>query len=94
MAADIKRFYQESMAAFNGTAPTYHIALLEKPTLIWNFHSLLSGIQMMLFFMLTDDHTPLKLCRNCMMPFVAKRPNAVFCSEECRKSFYKKTDKK
>lgn len=36
-----------SMAAFDGMAPTYHIALFDKPTIVWNFHSLMLGIQLL-----------------------------------------------
>lgn len=32
------------MAAFGGNVLTYHIALLDKPTIIWDFHSLLLGV--------------------------------------------------
>ena len=32
------------MAAFGGIAPTYHIELLEKPTIYWDFHSLLLDV--------------------------------------------------
>ena len=46
---------QQSMAAFDGNAPTYHIALLDKPTIMWDFHSLLLGIQLMFSFMLADE---------------------------------------
>ena len=51
------------MKAFGGIAPTYHIELLDQPTLFWDFHSLLLGIQMMFSFMLVDDAKPLKLCK-------------------------------
>lgn len=43
------------MEAFDGIAPSYHIELLEKPTIYWAFHSLLLGIQMTFSFMLVDD---------------------------------------
>jgi hypothetical protein len=62
---DTRNLYRQSMAAFDGIAPTYHIALLDKPTIIWDFHSLLLGIQMMFSFMLTDDAKPLRLCKHC-----------------------------
>ena len=39
------------------------IAMMDKPTSIWDFHSLLSGIQLMFSFMLTDNKTPIRLCR-------------------------------
>ena len=42
------------MAAFGGIAPSYHIELLDKPTIYWDFHSLLLGIQMMFSFLLVD----------------------------------------
>lgn len=59
-----RQMMQQSMAAFGGIAPTYHIALLDKPTIVWDFHSLLLGIQMMFSFMLTDSENPIKLCRH------------------------------
>ena len=42
--------YRQGMSAFGGIAPTYHIALLDKSTIIWDFHSLLSCLQMMFNF--------------------------------------------
>lgn len=81
---DGRNLYRQSMAAFEGVAPTYHIALLEKPTIVWDFHSLLAGIQMMFSFMLTDEQNPLRLCKHCMKVFVASRPSAVFCSPQCK----------
>ena len=81
---DGRNLYRQSMAAFEGVAPTYHIALLEKPAIVWDFHSLLAGIQMMFSFMLTDEQNPLRLCKHCMKVFVASRPSAVFCSPQCK----------
>lgn len=51
----IRDLYRQGMAAFGGIAPTYHIALLDKPTIVWDFHSLLLGVQMMFSFMLTGE---------------------------------------
>ena len=53
---ETRQMMQQSMAAFGGIAPTYHIAL-DKPTIIWDFHSLMLGVQMMFSFMLTDSET-------------------------------------
>ena len=93
---DTRRLMQQSMAAFGGNAPTYHIALLDKPTIIWDFHSLLLGIQMMFSFMLTDSKNPIRLCRHCTKAFVASRPSAVFCSPQCKNkhNVYKSRAKK
>lgn len=84
---DTRNLYRQAMAAFYGIAPTYHIALLEKPTIIWDFHSLLLGIQMMFSFMLTDDKRPLRICRHCTKAFVASRPSAIFCSPQCKNQY-------
>lgn len=84
---DTKNLYRQSMASFDGIAPTYHIALLDKPTIVWDFHSLLLGIQMMFSFMLTDDKKPIKLCKHCTKVFVASRPDAVFCSPQCKNRY-------
>lgn len=79
-----QQFMQQSMAAFDGIAPTYHIVLLDKPTIVWDFHSLLLGVQMMFSFMLTDSENPIRLCKHCTKAFVASRPSTVFCSPQCK----------
>ncbi len=78
---------QQGMEAFGGNAPTYRIALLDKPTIVWDFHSLMLGLQMMFSFMLTDTDNPIRLCKHCSKVFIASRPSAVFCSPQCKNRF-------
>lgn len=85
--ADSRGIYRQAMAAFDGNAPTYHIALLDKPTIVWDFHSLLLGIQMMFSFMLTDTQQPMRICKKCTKVFRASRPSAVFCSSRCKNQY-------
>ncbi len=82
-----KDLYRQGMATFGGIAPTYHIELLEKPTIVWDFHSLLLAIQMMFSFMLTDEKSSLKVCKHCGKVFLASRPNTVFCSGQCKNQY-------
>jgi len=82
-----RNLYRRGMAAFGGIAPTYHIALLDKPTIVWDFYSLLLGVQMMFSFMLTDEAKPLRCCRHCQMAFLSGHPNAVFCSARCKNQY-------
>jgi hypothetical protein len=82
-----KQLYRQGMAAFGGIAPTYHIELLDRPTIVWDFHSLLLGVQMMFSFMLTDETSSLKVCKHCGSAFVAGRPNSVFCSGRCKNQY-------
>ena len=82
-----KQLYRQGMAAFGGIAPTYHIELLERPTIVWDFHSLLLGMQMMFSFMLTDEKSALKVCKHCGKAFGANRPNSVFCSGKCKNRY-------
>ena len=79
--------YRQGMMAFGGIMPTYHIALLDKPTIVWDFHSLLLGVQMMFSFILTDEKKRLCCCRYCEKVFFAKHPNAVFCSAQCKNRY-------
>ena len=60
------------------------LIMTDKPIIVWDFHSLLLGVQMMFSFMLTDSENPIKLCRHCTKAFVASRPSAVFCSPQCK----------
>lgn len=82
-----KNLYRQGMAAFGGITPTYHIELLDRPTIVWDFHSLLLGVQMMFSFMLTDEKSLLKVCKHCGKAFVAGRPNSVFCSGRCKNQY-------
>ena len=75
--ADEKRLMAQGVAAFGGIAPTYRIALLDKPTIVWEFHSLLIGLQMMFSFMMAEDKTPLRMCDSCDTIFVASRKPAL-----------------
>lgn len=84
---DSKNLYRKGMECFGGIAPTYHIALLDKPTIIWEFNSLLLAIQMMFSFMLTDESSTIKLCKHCNKIFVASRPNVQFCSPQCKNQY-------
>lgn len=88
--------YRQGMAAFGGVAPTYHIALLDKPTIVWDFHSLLLGVQMMFSFMLVDEKKPLRICKHCQGAFAANHPNTAFCSARCKNQYnvYKSRAKK
>ena len=92
---DARGLYRKAMAAFGGIAPSYHIELLDKPTIYWDFHSLLLGIQMMFSFMLVDDDQPLRLCKHCQKVFLGSRSNAAFCSPRCKNQYnvYKSREK-
>ena len=62
MEEETREIYRAGMAAFEGIAPEYHIELSDRPTVVWDFHSLLLAIQMMFSFMLVDETATLKLC--------------------------------
>ena len=91
-----KNTFRLGMSAFGGIAPTYHIELLDRPTIVWDFYSLLLGIQTMFGFTLTDEANPLRSCRHCQKMFIAKHPNAAFCSPRCKNqhNVYKSRAKK
>lgn len=82
-----RSLYRQGMAAFGGITPTYHIELLDKPTIVWDFYSLSLCIQMMFSFMLTDANSTLKICKHCNKPFVASRPTMAFCSPKCKNQY-------
>ena len=83
--ADEKKLMAQGVAAFGGIAPTYLIALLDKPTIVWDFHSLLIGLQMMFSFMMAEDKTPLRMCDSCDTIFVASRKTQRYCCDKCRR---------
>ena len=82
-----KELYRQMMTVFNANSPTYHILLLDKPTLVWNFGSLAIAVQMLFSLSLTDDKTPIRLCKHCAKAFIPSRPNALFCSSKCKNQY-------
>ena len=82
---DEKKLMAQGVAAFGGIAPTYRIALLDKPTIVWDFHSLLIGLQMMFSFMMAEDKAPLRMCDSCDTIFVASRKTQRYCCDKCRR---------
>jgi hypothetical protein len=77
--------YRQGVSAFGSKAPTYHVKLYDdKPTIVWDFYSLLLTIQTMFGFALTDETKPLRVCRHCNMAFLAKHNDSAFCSLECK----------
>ena len=84
---DTRNLYRKGMAAFGGIAPSYHIELLDKPTIYWDFHSLLLGVQMMFSFLLVDGEKPLRLCKHCQKVFLSSRSNSAFCSPRCKNQY-------
>lgn len=84
---DTRDIYRQGMAAFGGISPSYHVELRERPTIVWDYHSLLLAIQMMFSFMLADETSHLTLCRNCMKAFFASKDTQEFCSAECERQY-------
>lgn len=84
MDEEQRDLYRQGMAAFGGIAPTYRVMLLDRPTVVWDFNSLMQSMQMMFCLMLTDSQRPLRLCRHCFKAFVASRPSAAYCSPQCK----------
>ena len=82
MEEETLEIYRAGMAAFEGIAPEYHIELRDRPTMVWDFHSLLLAIQMMFSFMLVDETATLQLCPNCYKAFFTENEDAD-CCEEC-----------
>ena len=82
--AETRELYEQGMAAFEDNAPTYHLELRDRPTLVWDFHSLLLNVKLLIFLALTDENNPLKVCRKCGKPFIASKPADKYCSEDCR----------
>jgi hypothetical protein len=76
--------YRRGISAFGGIAPTYHIVLADRPTIVWEFYSLLRGIQMMFSFALADENRQLRHCKECMKVFMSDNPKAKNC-ENCKK---------
>jgi hypothetical protein len=78
---------RKGMLAFGGIAPTYRIALHDKPNIVWEFSSLLRSLQMLFSFMLTDNKKPIRLCRHCDTVFIASHVNADYCTPKCKNQY-------
>ena len=82
-----RALYRQSVSAFGSNAPSYHVALLDRPVIVWDYYSLLSGLQLMVNMMLADEEHPVRLCRNCQKVFIAENANQRFCCSGCADEF-------
>ena len=82
-----KNIFQKAAISFNNVLPTYHVELLDTPTMVWDFNLLLTVVRTMFYLLLTDKKTPLRLYKHCQEPFIASRPSAVFCSPACKNRY-------
>lgn len=80
-----KDFMRQTISAFSSVAPLYHLELHEHPVVVWDFNSLMVGIQMMFSFMMANEEHPMKMCKTCGKAFLAKDPEDAFCSDKCRR---------
>ena len=85
--AEQAEFYRRVIAAYDGNVPSFHIEMFDKPTLVWDFHSLMMVIQVVFGLMFTDDSQPLRICKYCNRVFLAKHPKAEFCSYNCKNKY-------
>ena len=60
------------------------LSLFNKPTIAWDFHSLMLGVQMMFSLMLSDTEKPIRICKHCLQTFMASRPRAIFGNPQCK----------
>lgn len=79
--------YRKTIAAFDGNVPSFHIELFEKPVMVWDFHSLMSVIHLVLGLLITDDSKPLRTCKYCNRAFITKHPKAEFCKPSCKNKY-------
>jgi hypothetical protein len=93
MAAEMHR---KAISVFDGNAPSFHIELFDKPTLVWDFHSLMLMVHIALGLILTDERKPLRSCKYCNRAFIAQNPKTEFCTPACKNKYnaYKNRGKK
>ena len=82
-----RKVYESGMTAFEGNAPTYHLELRDKPVIVWDYYSLMLCVKLMLNVMMTDEEPPIRLCRQCMKPFLVSEEEKEFCSPQCRRKY-------
>ena len=82
--AEDAELYRQAIAAFDGNVPSFHIELFDKPVMVWDFHSLMAVIHLVLGLMITDDTQPLRSCKYCNRAFVAKHPKSEYCKPSCK----------
>ena len=92
----LAELHRQAISVFDGNVPSFHIELFDKPTLVWDFHSLMMVIQIILGLMLTDDKRPIRSCKHCNRAFLITHQKAEFCGYKCKNKYnvYKSRGKK
>ena len=75
--------FKQAIRAFEGVSPTYRLELLDRPTLVWEFNSLMQALQLMINLMLSDENNLVKICKKCGNAFIPKKTSDLYCSRNC-----------
>ncbi|MDL2248350.1 hypothetical protein LJB89_01485 [Tyzzerella sp. OttesenSCG-928-J15] len=84
---ETQAFYKNGLSNYTVKGIRLGLELNEYPTIIWDFSSLRSAIDMMFGFLMGNKSQTLKSCKHDDVIFYAKNPKSLFCSERCRNQY-------
>ena len=76
--------FSKAKAAFDGNVPSFHIELFDKPVMVWDFHSLMEVIHLVLGLLISDETQPLRSCKYCNRAYIVKHKKAEYCKPTCK----------
>jgi hypothetical protein len=65
----------------------YGLSVTDKIQMEYEFNSLIAVMNFTMATLLSDDSSPLKICKQCNKAFISQNKRAEFCSLRCRNQF-------
>lgn len=83
----LKTVYTSRVNGFKLYNLGLQMKMMDKPIVAWDFVSLKILMDAVYAFMVSDDATPLRICKHCGNVFTASHVKTEFCSPQCRNQY-------
>jgi len=83
----IRNAYEDMISSFGEYGLGFRMKMENKPTLVWDFNSLIMALKTVYGFLVSNEYEPLRICKHCGKVFFATHGRAEFCSGRCRNQF-------
>ncbi len=85
--SQMKDIYESKISSLGASGISLSLDVLDTPILVWDIVSLYDFLVFVYSLYITNTEEPLRICKHCGMPFVAKNSKNEFCSPQCRNQF-------
>ena len=83
----LKAAYADTVSRFMEYGLGFRMSMKDKPTMVWDFNSLMQMIETVYAVLISHVDMPLRMCKHCGKAFYATHGRSEFCDTKCRNQY-------